>query len=64
MEKVLGQGKICILDIDVQGAEQVKKATDLKPFFVFIAPPSKEELEKRLRGRYLYIYIDIYYLIS
>jgi len=50
VEKVLNEGKICILDIDVQGAEQVKKS-DLKPFFVFISPPSVEELEKRLRGR-------------
>jgi len=50
VEKVLGLGKICILDIDVQGAEQVKKSS-LKARFVFITPPSVEELEKRLRGR-------------
>jgi len=50
VEKVLVMGKICILDIDVQGADQVKKSS-LKPRYVFIAPPSIEELEKRLRGR-------------
>jgi len=50
VEKVLETGRICILDIDVQGAEQVKKSS-LKSLFVFIAPPSFEELEKRLRGR-------------
>lgn len=44
------QGRICILDIDVQGAEAVKKST-LNAAYVFIAPPSMEELEKRLRGR-------------
>ena len=44
------RGKCCILDIDVQGARQVRKS-DLSAIFVFIAPPSVEELEKRLRGR-------------
>jgi len=50
VESVQANGKICILDIDVQGAEKVKKST-LKPIYIFIAPPSQEELEKRLRGR-------------
>lgn len=44
------QGKTCLLDIDVQGAELVKK-TDLKARFLFVAPPRFDELEKRLRGR-------------
>jgi guanylate kinase len=47
---VSGSGKTCLLDIDVQGAESVKK-TDLNARFIFISPPSFEELEKRLRGR-------------
>lgn len=47
---VTEQGKTCLLDIDVQGAELVKK-TDLCARFLFIAPPSFEDLEKRLRGR-------------
>ena len=34
----------------VQGAELVKKS-DLNARFVFVAPPSYDELEKRLRGR-------------
>ena len=33
-----------------QGAELVKK-TSLGAIFVFVAPPSYEELERRLRGR-------------
>lgn len=48
---VADQGKICILDIDVQGAEIVKKAASLNARFLFVSPPSVEELEKRLRGR-------------
>lgn len=43
-------GKICILDIDVQGVQQVKKSS-LNPIYIFIAPPSAEVLEERLRGR-------------
>eukprot|EP01027_Heterolobosea_sp_BB2_P022408 GEZU01032990.1.p1 GENE.GEZU01032990.1~~GEZU01032990.1.p1 ORF type:complete len:195 (-),score=57.47 GEZU01032990.1:295-879(-) len=43
-------GKICVLDIDVQGARQVKKS-NLNALMVFINPPSYEELERRLRGR-------------
>ena len=35
---------------DTQGVIQIKK-TDLNPLFVFIKPPSMEELERRLRGR-------------
>jgi len=50
IESVMNTGQICILDIDVQGAEQVKKST-LNPLYLFITPPSLEELEKRLRAR-------------
>ena len=46
-----GPGKICILDIDVQGAEICKKAASLNARFLFVSPPSVEELERRLRGR-------------
>ncbi len=50
VEQQLEQGKNVILEIDWQGAEQVKK------FFprcvtIFILPPSYETLEQRLRGR-------------
>jgi guanylate kinase len=47
---VTQEGKTCLLDIDVQGAELVKK-TDLCARFLFVAPPCFEDLEKRLRGR-------------
>lgn len=50
VQTVLQTGKVCVLDIDVQGARQVRKSA-LKAIFVFIAPPSLEELEKRLVGR-------------
>mmetsp|Transcript_17692 Transcript_17692/g.51491 ORF Transcript_17692/g.51491 Transcript_17692/m.51491 type:complete len:545 (-) Transcript_17692:147-1781(-) len=50
VETVKSSGKICVLDIDVQGVQSVKKSS-LEPIYVFIAPPSMDELEKRLRGR-------------
>jgi len=50
VKSVMDEGKICILDIDMQGVIQIKK-TDMNPLFVFIKPPSMEELERRLRGR-------------
>lgn len=50
VRSVADAGKVCILDIDVQGAKAVK-GSDLQPHLVYIAPPSREELESRLRGR-------------
>jgi guanylate kinase len=50
VQAVAAAGRCCILDIDVQGARQVRTA-GLRAVFVFVAPPSLEELERRLRGR-------------
>lgn len=44
------EGKITVLDIEMEGVKQVKQ-TDLGARFIFIAPPSEDALEKRLRGR-------------
>ena len=46
----LEQGITVVLDIEVQGAAQVK-ARMPDALTVFLAPPSLEELERRLRGR-------------
>jgi len=50
VEKQLAAGKDVLLEIDVQGALQVKEKMPEAITF-FFAPPSMEELEKRLRGR-------------
>eukprot|EP00357_Protocruzia_adherens_P020250 CAMPEP_0114978176 /NCGR_PEP_ID=MMETSP0216-20121206/3661_1 /TAXON_ID=223996 /ORGANISM="Protocruzia adherens, Strain Boccale" /LENGTH=220 /DNA_ID=CAMNT_0002339343 /DNA_START=41 /DNA_END=703 /DNA_ORIENTATION=+ len=42
--------KNVILEIDVQGAEQVSKH-DFEPTFIWIDPPSVESLKERLLGR-------------
>lgn len=46
----MADGKVCMLDIDMQGVQSVKK-TQLNPKYIFVQPPSLEVLEKRLRGR-------------
>ncbi|MBQ3534630.1 MAG: guanylate kinase [Clostridia bacterium] len=50
VEEHLAQGHDVILEIELQGALQVKKRLP-QAVLVFIAPPSFEELENRLRGR-------------
>ena len=50
VNSVRAEGKICILDIDMQGVIKVKKTT-LCPKFLFISPPSMPVLEQRLRSR-------------
>ena len=48
--RLLESGMNVVLEIDVQGALQVKKSMP-ESVSVFILPPSYEELERRLRGR-------------
>lgn len=48
--KQLDRGHNVILDIDVQGALQVKKAMP-ESIMIFLLPPTLEELRKRLEGR-------------
>jgi len=50
VKDVQNVGKICILDVEIEGVKNLKK-TDLNPRFVFIKPPNMEELENRLRSR-------------
>jgi guanylate kinase len=47
---VRNEGKICILDIDVQGVRNVKKSS-LECKYIFIAAPSMDVLAARLSGR-------------
>lgn len=51
IEDQLNNGLDVVLDIDVQGAEQIRKANLPNARFVFIVPPSLEELARRLNGR-------------
>ncbi|TAL16094.1 guanylate kinase [bacterium] len=51
LDEAMEKGNDVILDIDVQGALNLREKTDLKPVLVFIMPPSLAELEKRLTLR-------------
>ena len=46
----LSRGLDVILKIDVQGAETVRRLAP-DALFIFLAPPSEAELDRRLRGR-------------
>jgi guanylate kinase len=50
VEKRLRDGVSVLLEIEVQGARQVRAAMP-EAVLVFIAPPAPEALEERLRGR-------------
>ncbi|MTD38250.1 guanylate kinase [Erwinia sp. CPCC 100877] len=50
IEQVLATGVDIFLDIDWQGAQQIRNKMP-QARSIFILPPSKEELDRRLRGR-------------
>jgi guanylate kinase len=49
-EGILARGRHAVLNIDVQGADSVRRS-GFPCFLVFLLPPSWEELERRLRSR-------------
>jgi guanylate kinase len=52
VEDELKNGKCVLFDIDWQGARQIKEKFDKDSVVsIFILPPSKQELERRLRAR-------------
>lgn len=50
IEEKVADGKVVILVIEVEGAANVKKVYS-DALTIFVAPPSLEELERRLRNR-------------
>ncbi len=50
LDESRARGLDLVLEIDVQGAAQVKKKLP-EAVAIFILPPSREELERRLRSR-------------
>jgi guanylate kinase len=50
LERARSEGKDLVLDIDVQGARQLKEHIP-EAVTVFVLPPSKQVLEQRLRAR-------------
>jgi guanylate kinase len=50
VERQLAEGRVVLLDVDVQGAASVRRMMP-QAFSVFVLPPSDEELLRRLRSR-------------
>lgn len=50
VKEALGQGRDTIIKVDIQGAQNIKKVIP-EAIFIFILPPSPEELSNRLRKR-------------
>lgn len=51
LEEQCRQGKVVLLDVDVQGVDSLKAAFGDRCLSVFVLPPDMLELEKRLRNR-------------
>lgn len=51
VDEGLRQGRKMLFDLDVQGADAMKKVYGKEAHVIFIEPPSVDELEKRLRAR-------------
>ena len=51
IKEVQDEGKICILDLEMNGVKQIKRTKNIEPLYIFIKPPSIAELESRLKGR-------------
>ncbi|XP_031993613.1 guanylate kinase isoform X5 [Hylobates moloch] len=50
VQAVQAMNRICMLDVDLQGVRNIK-ATDLRPIYISVQPPSLHVLEQRLRQR-------------
>ncbi len=51
VERIWQEGKVVIFDVDVKGGVNLKKIFGEKALSIFIAPPSIDELERRLISR-------------
>jgi guanylate kinase len=51
VEQALSTGEFLLFDIDVKGALALRRAYPEQTFLIYVAPPSIEELERRLRQR-------------
>jgi guanylate kinase len=52
VQAVHDAGKTCLLIIDIQGVLIFKKMPEFKARYVFIAPPSLDELKRRMSTRF------------
>ena len=58
LQQAMDEGKDMIVKVDVQGAASIKKAVP-QAVFIFLAPPSMEDLKRRLKQRKTESSIDL-----
>jgi guanylate kinase len=51
LERAVAEGRDILLDIDIQGARQIRERYPQDTVTIFVAPPSLKDLEDRLRRR-------------
>jgi guanylate kinase len=51
LDRAVADGRDILLDIDIQGARQIRKSYPRDSVLIFVLPPSFKELEERLRRR-------------
>ncbi len=51
VDRIWNEGKAVLFDIDVVGGLNIMKQFPEETLGIFVQPPNKDELEKRLRGR-------------
>ena len=51
VREVAATGRLCLMGIDAQGIKALRSNRKIDGLFVYVAPPSLEELERRARGR-------------
>ena len=51
VKKVLAEDRVCFMDLDIVGAQNLRKHPSLRSLIVFVLPPNFDILEDRLRQR-------------
>lgn len=52
VEEIRRRGKICLIEIDVYGAEKINRSMPNLVNYILIKPPSIDELRNRMNKRY------------
>ena len=53
IEGVIAENKVCILDVEIQGAKMISDS-GFKGILCMVKPPTFEDLEKRLLARFFF----------
>lgn len=51
VREVSATGKLCLMGMDLQGVRELQRNERVDGLYIYLAPPSIQVLEERLRGR-------------